>query len=173
MQDTTWLAVFSGIVAVTLFLQSFALLGLYRSLRRLSEHIENISKDLMKTVGTLSRDVGETLTSIKSMAEGVQAVSDKLTATSNIVQKRVSELDSFFKELTDAARLEVARIQDVVDVAVRQIEDTLSLLRRSVLSPVNEVNALVRGLRVGLDFFLRRPKTPTATSRLDEEMFIG
>jgi hypothetical protein len=169
----TWLTVFTGVVAVALFLQSLAFIGIYRSVRKLSARVDDISGDLMKGLGALTSDISQAVTTIKSVAEGILALKDKLSSTSDVVHKRVTEIDSFLRQLTDAARLEVARMQDAVDTASRQIEGTFELLHRSVIVPVREITAVFQGVKVGLDFFLRRPKRPSGTSHLDEEMFIG
>jgi uncharacterized protein YoxC len=169
----TWLTVFTGVVAFALLLQTLAFFGLYRSVRNLSARIDAISKDVMRNVDALTSDVSQALATIKSVAEGIQALKDKLSSTSDMIYKRVTEVDSFLQQLTDSARLEVARIQDAIDTASRQIEDTFELLHRSVIVPIREVTAIARGVKVGLDFFLRRPKSPSGTSNLDEEMFIG
>ncbi len=170
---TTWLMVITAIMAVALFLQGLALVGLWRAMAALSTRVDGLSKELMRTVSVLSGEVGQAVTTIKSVAEGIQTLSGKLVATSEIIYKRVGEMDSFVHELTDAARLEIARIQDAIDTASRQIEETFELLHRGVLSPVREVAAIIRGFRVGLDFIFRRPRGPSNASPQDEEMFIG
>ena len=162
----TWLTVFTGVVALALLLQSLAFVGLYRAVRNLSARVDVLSKNVMRDVNALTGDVSQVLATIKSVVEGIQSTSD-------IIRKRVIEVDFFIRQLTDTARLEVARIQDAVDTASREIEDTFELLHRSVIVPVREVTAIIRGLKTGLDFFLRRANSPSGASHLDEEMFIG
>lgn len=162
----TWLTVFTGVVALALLLQSLAFVGLYLTVRNLSARVDVLSKNVMRDVNALTGDVSQVLATIKSVVEGIQSTSD-------IIRKRVIEVDFFIRQLTDTARLEVARIQDAVDTASREIEDTFELLHRSVIVPVREVTAIIRGLKTGLDFFLRRPNSPSGASHLDEEMFIG
>jgi len=171
--ETIWLTIFTGVVALALLLQSLAFIGLYRSVRNLSARVDAMSKDLMRDVSALTEEVSQALATIKSVAEGVQALKEKISSTSDIIHKRVVDVDSFLRQLTDAGRLEIARIQDVVDTASRQIEDTLELLHRSVVIPVKEVTAIILGVKAGLNFLLRRPTSPSGASHLDEEMFIG
>jgi methyl-accepting chemotaxis protein len=173
MDTTTWLAVITGVMALALFLQALALVGLWRAMSALSSRVDSLSKDLMRNVSLLSGEIGQAVTTIKSVAEGIHAISGKLAATSDIVHKRIAEVDSFLREVTDTARLEIARIQDAIDTTSRQIEETFALLHRSVLVPVREVSAILRGFRVGLDFVFRRHKGPSSASPQDEEMFIG
>jgi len=170
--NDTLLLVFTGIVAVSLLLQSLALVGIYRSIRSLSSRIEVVSLNLVKNVDAISVKVNQLLASIKGMVDGMHSLQENLISTSTIVQKRVAELDSFLAEITDVARLQVLRIQDVVVTASRRVEETIDVLHTSVLAPVTEVNAIVRGVKVGLDVLLRKRKSPSSSSRQDEEMFI-
>jgi uncharacterized protein YoxC len=173
MDMTTWLKVLTSIMAIALCLQVTALIGIWRTIRMMAVRLDGLSKDLTKNIKIISGEVGQALTTIKSVAEGIQALSARLAATTDVIHKRVGDVDSFIQEMTDSARLEVARIQDAIETASRQIEETFELLHKGVLVPVKEVSAILRGFRVGLDFIFRRPKGPSNASPQDEEMFIG
>ena len=170
--NDTLLLVFTGIVAVSLLLQSLALVGIHRSIRSLASRIEVVSLNLVKNVDALSEKVDQLLAIIKGMADGMHSLQENLISTSTIVQKRVAELDSFLAEITDAARLQVVRIQNVVDTTARRVEETIDVFQNSILAPVTEVNAIVRGIKVGLDVLLRKRKSPSSSPPQDEEMFI-
>ena len=159
-------------MALLVLVQSLALLGIYRSIRIVASRIDGISLKLAKSVDVFGERVDQLLAVIKGVADGVRSLQDNLTSTSAIVQKRVVELDSFLAEVTGAARLQVLRIQDVVDTASRRVEETIDVLQSSVLTPVTEVTAIARGVRVGLDVLLRKRKGPSGSAPQDEEMFI-
>ena len=173
MDNTNWLEVFSALMALALCGQAFALFGIWRTTRALSIRIDFLSKDLVRNFNAVAGEIGQAVTTVKSVAEGIHTLTGKLAATSDVVHRRVGEMDSFLKEMTDAARLEIARIQYAIDTASRQIEETFDLLNRGVLVPVKEVSAVLRGFRAGLDFIFRKPKGPSSASSQDEEMFIG
>ncbi len=171
--DTLLLEIFTGVVAVSLLLQSLVLLGIYRYVRALTARLEGACADLTKNIDALAGKLDRLLAGITGMAEGVRSLEENLTSTTAIVHKRVVELDSFVAEVTDAARLQVLRIQDVIDTASRRIEETFDVLHDSVLAPVTEVNAILRGVKAALDFLLRKRKSPSgSTTQQDEEMFI-
>jgi hypothetical protein len=168
----TLLLLFTGVVAVSLLLQSLALLGMHRSIRTLAARIDAVSINLVKNINVLSEKVDQLLATMKGMADGVRSLQDNLTSTSAIVKKRVAELGSFVAEVTDTARLQVLRIQDIVDTASRRVEETIDVLHNGILAPITEVNAIVRGVKVGLDALLRKRKSPSSSTPQDEEMFI-
>jgi hypothetical protein len=171
MHDTL-LTIFTGILAVAVLIQSLLFFGIYRSIRQLASRIDGLSKDLLRNVEVISGKVDEGLATIKGIAEGIKPIREKLAAATDIVHKRVTELDAFLAEATNTARLEILRVQDIIQSASEKAEQTLELLRRGIVTPLDEINAISRAIRVGLDVIFRRRKNPSSTSPQDEEMFI-
>jgi hypothetical protein len=166
------IAVFTGIAAVALLLQSIAFLAIARSMRNISTRVDRLGTDVSNAIGTVSAKADEFLTILKGMADKIYALENNLTATSAVIQKRVVELDSFLEETTNAARLQVLRVQAVVENISSKVEETFDLLHQRVLAPINEITAIIRGIRVALDFLQRHRKPPARTSHQDDEMFI-
>ena len=171
MHDTL-LTIFTGILAIAVLIQTLLFFGIYRSIRQLTSWMDGFSKDVLKNVEIISGKVDEGLATIKGIAESLQPIREKLAATTDIVHKRVTELDAFLAEATSTARLEILRVQDVIQSASKKVEQTLELLRRGVVNPLTEINAISRAIRIGLDVLFRRRKNPSSTSPQDEEMFI-
>ncbi len=170
--DTLLLEIFTGVVAVSLLLQSLALLAIHKSIRALGSRIETVSGNMLKNVDVLSGRVEQLVASLTGMADGVHSLQQGFASTNEIVRKRIVELDAFLGETTDIARLQVLRIQDVIDTAARRVEETIDTLNKSVLTPVTEVHAISRGVKVALDVLLRHRKSPSSSVPQDEEMFI-
>ena len=171
--DTHLLEIFAGAVAVSLLLQSVVLLVIYRAAREVASRIDVLSKSLNKNVETFSEKMEQMLGNFRSMADGIRSLQENLTATSAIIHKRATELDAFVAEVTDIARLQVLRVQDVIDIASRRVEETIDLLRNGVLAPVTEAAAIIHGVKAGLNVFLgKQKKRPSSSTLQDEEMFI-
>jgi len=166
------IAVFTGIVAVALLMQSIAFWGIHRSIRSISGRLDAVSADLMKTANSLSGQANELLVTVKGFTERLHGMQENLTSTSAIVQKRVADLDAFLGETTQAARCQVARIQSVVDNASRRVEETFGVFQGRVLAPINEVAAILTGIRVGFSVLTRGRRRPASASQQDDEMFI-
>jgi len=171
MHDTL-LTIFTGVLALAVLIQTLLFFGIYRTIRQLTSKMDGLGKDLIKNVEAISGKVEEGLATIKGIAEGIKPIRDRVAATTDIVHRRVMELDAFLDEATRTARLEILRVQDMIEQALQKVEQTLELLRRGILAPLNEVNAVSRAIGVGLDVLFRRRKGPSSTSPHDEEMFI-
>ncbi len=171
MHDTL-LMVFTGVLAFAVLMQSLLFFGMYLSIRKMTVLMDSLGKDLLKNVEVISSKVGEGLATIKGIAETLKPIGEKLADTTEIIHRRVTELDNFLAETTDTARLEILRIQDTIQFASRRAEEAVELLHRSVLAPVNEINAIASAIRVGLDVLFRRRRNPSGPSAQDGEMFI-
>jgi hypothetical protein len=170
MHDTL-LMIFIGVLALAVVIQTILFWGMYKTIRQLSSYLDDIGKDLLRNVDLISAKADACLTAIKDVAEGLKPIREKLADTTNIIHRRVTELDIFLEEVTSAARLQIFRIQDTIELASQKAEHTLDLLHRSIFAPLTEVSAITRGIRVALDVLFRRRKNPSRSAP-DEEMFI-
>jgi len=159
-------------VAAALLLQTVAVWGIRQSIKAIAGRVETLSAEAQHKLRQLSESTAELVATAKPAIEGFAAVQKQVSATSEIVHRRISSLDAFLEEATDTARLEVARLQDLVDTTSFKFEETVDRLQRGVLAPLTEVSAMLRGIRAGLNFLLRGRKAPAQQSHQDEEMFI-
>ena len=172
MDTNSLLMVFTGVLAFAILLQSLLFFGMYRSIRRISERIDEWGTDLLKNLSVISSKVEEGLTTVKSAADNLKPITQNLVGTTQIVHKRVVELDNFLGEATRVARMEIARIQDTIEFATQKTEETVEIIQNTVLTPINEISAIARAIRVGADALFRRRRKPSNTSAQDDEMFI-
>jgi hypothetical protein len=171
MNDTL-LMIFTGVLAVAVLIQSVVFFMIHKSVRQLTVRMDTLSHDLIRNVEIVSERVNEALTVVKGVAQDLKPITAKLSDTTDIVHKRVKDIDGFLGEITGSARLEILRVQETFHDASRRIQDTIEILRNSILAPLNEINAISRAIRVAIDVLFRRRRAPSETSGLDEEMFI-
>ncbi len=172
MEIQTLLAIFTGVLAVAVLIQSILFWGMYKSIRQMAVWTESLGKDLIRNIEVVSAKVDESLTTIKGIAQGLKPIQENLADTTRIIHNRVIDLDAFLAEVTSIARTEILRVQDAIDAASSRAQETLEQLHNSLLTPINEINAFARAIRVGVDILFRRRKNVSAASAQDEEMFI-
>jgi hypothetical protein len=170
-QDTL-LLVFTGVLAAAVIIQSLSILGIYRSIRKMSIWMDDLGKDLSRNMEVLSSKVDESMNAIKGIAEGLKPIQENLTSATAIIHNRVVDIDAFLGEVTNIARTEILRVQDAVHAASARAQETMELLHNSILNPLNEINAFARAIRVGMDILFRRRRGVSNNSAQDEEMFI-
>ncbi len=171
MQDTL-LLVFTGILAFAVLLQTLLFFGIYKSIRRMSDMLDSMGRDLLRNAEIVSSKVEEGVTAIKNVADSLKPATQNLVSATQIVHDRVIDIDNLLAELTDNARLEIARVQDTIRFASRQATEAIEIVKTSILAPVSEIGAIARGVRVALDVLFRRRRNPSNASAQDDEMFI-
>jgi len=162
----------TGIAAVALLLQGVALWGIRNSLRTVSARVDTVSADLQKKFTALSEDFSELVASVKPLAQDFGKIEQRISATTEMIQKRVAAVDGLLEESMKTARLEVARIQDLVNTMSGTVEETFEMVQKKILAPATELGAIVRGVKAGVDLFFRGRKPPSRQPHQDEEMFI-
>jgi hypothetical protein len=172
VETNTLLMVFVGVASVAIVLQALALIGIYRAVRILSNRLDEMASGIVRDLNALATKADDVLATVKSVGEGINSLRQNLEKTLAIVHTRIESIDNFLGETTDIARLEILRLQDAIDTSARKVEEVFDVLRSSILAPAMEVNAIVRGIRTGIDFLFRRQKGISRGVHQDEEMFI-
>lgn len=170
MHDTL-LMVFTGILAFAVLVQTILLFGIFRVIRQMSVWVDGVGKDLIRNVELISSKVDEGLTAVRSVSEGMKPILGSLAQTAEVVHSRVVEVDAFLVEATNTARLEIARVQETIHSATERAQQIIETLHDNILTPLSELGALTRGIRVGFDALFRRRRNPSRSAQ-DEEMFI-
>jgi hypothetical protein len=164
--------IFTGVLALAVLIQSVVFLLIYKTIRQLTARMDVLGKDLLRNVETVSEKVNDGLAVVKGLALDLKPVTERLADTTEIVHKRVKEIDSFLEEITGTARLEMLRVQETFHDVSRRIQDTIDILRNSIVAPLSEINAISRAIRVAVDVLFRRRRSLSDTAGMDEEMFI-
>jgi hypothetical protein len=88
-------------------------------------------------------------------------------------QTQLTRIDQLLTEVTDRARLEIIRVDELVADTVHRVEQTTEFIQKSVVRPVKETEAVVHGIFAAVQVLLRRGgfRTPERATQ-DEEMFI-
>jgi uncharacterized protein YoxC len=170
--QATILIAFVGLIALSFLLQALALIGLFRRVRDLSARVEAVSAKLTKQIDSLGAQAESFLAVAKSTAEKVHAMQENVTAISKVVHGRVVEVDAFIAEATDTVRLQMARFQDVIETVSQRFDETIDTIQSAIITPIMEVQAIIRGIRTGLDVLFAWRRRFGNRSHQDEEMFI-
>jgi hypothetical protein len=102
-------------------------------------------------------------------------VKDKVVDIAETLRQRVVSVDDFLEETTNSARSEVDKMKARIELATNRAEELLEMMHDSILVPINQINAITRGIQAGFNFLFRRrgnPPEPEADQQDDEQMFI-
>lgn len=170
MPQDNMLTVVLVLVAIAIVLQASAMVGIWLTLRKIPGQIEGVRSDVKQRLDPLAQSVTEI---VANSREPVRNISTNLAEISRILRDRTGQLDSTVAEMVDRSRLQIIRVDQMISTLVDKVETTSDVVQQNVLAPIQEVAAIVKGVRTGLEFlFSRRRSTSVSDATQDEQMFI-
>jgi len=90
-----------------------------------------------------------------------------------VARGSAQKIDRVFTEAVERLRIQVIRADQILTGAMEVLEDTGTRFRKSLWEPVQQASAILKGLKVGLDFLRgQRRGSQSESARQDEELFI-
>ena len=170
MEQNTGLTVALILVAIAVLMQAGAMLGIWLAVRRVPGQIESVRADIKQRIDPLTQS---TLELVNNSREPLRTITANLVEISTILKDRTSSADAVAAELLEKSRSQIVRVDQMVSDLVEKVESTADSVQKGVLGPVNEVSAVVKGVRAGLEFlFSRRRVTNVSEATQDEQLFI-
>jgi len=170
MEQNTGLTVALILVALAVLMQGGAMVGIWLALRKVPGQIESVRSDVKQRLDPLTQSALEI---INNSREPLRTITANLAEISSILRDRTTSADQLAAELLDKSRSQIVRVDQMVTDLVEKIETTADTVQKGVLGPIQEVSAVVKGVRSGLEFlFSRRRVTNVSEATQDEQLFI-
>ncbi len=170
MEQNTGLTVALILVAVAVLMQAASMLGIWLTIRKIPEQIEGVRADVKQRLDPLSQSVLEIVTNSR---EPLRSITTNLADVSRTLRDRTANVDSVVADLVDKSRLQIIRVDQLVTELVAKVDTTADAVQRGVLGPLQEISAVIKGVRSGIDFlFSRRRVSNVSEATQDEQLFI-
>jgi|YNPNPStandDraft_1061719.scaffolds.fasta_scaffold00633_22 polyhydroxyalkanoate synthesis regulator phasin len=167
MDQTTLVYVMAAAIVVAtaaIVVQAVLLVAMYLSNRRMKEQ-----------VSALVAKAEPALESARKLLEDLRrAVSDLSAKTGEVVElsrRQLTHVDEMLTEASTRTRVQMDRIEMVLDDVVSRFQQTTALVESGIVRPIRHINGLTAGIRAALAA-LAGAKTSVAQATHDEEMFI-
>ncbi|MGD0226665.1 MAG: hypothetical protein ABSF71_30425 [Terriglobia bacterium] len=170
MEQNTGLTVALILVAIAVLMQAGSMLGIWLAIRKIPGQIETVRSDIKQRIDPLTQS---TLELVNNSREPLRTITANLAEISTILKDRTSSADEVAAELLEKSRSQIVRVDRMVSDLVEKVESTADSVQKGVLGPIQEVSAVVKGVRTGLEFlFSRRRVTNVSEATQDEQLFI-
>jgi hypothetical protein len=159
-------AVFLGVVAAVLIVQTLLLLVVFLHLRRLTRRWIRLADDLQQRVVPLLDRLNRLL---EDSQANVRRITNDAAELVHLLRLNGQKFDRLLTEATDRLRLQVIHLDRLVTGALASLEDAVTELRKAILEPVRTAAALVRGVKTGLEFLRGRNRMPERRREAEDE----
>jgi ABC-type transporter Mla subunit MlaD len=170
MEQNAGLTIALILIALAVLMQAGAMIGLWLAIRKIPAQIEAVRADLKQRLDPLAQSVTEIVSDAR---EPLRTITTNLADISKMLRERTTDVDALVAELVDKSRAQVMHVDQMVSDLVKKVETTSDAVQRGVLVPLQEVSAVIKGMRAGLEFlFSRRRTTSVSEAAQDEQLFI-
>lgn len=157
------------LVAAAVLVQALASLGIALAIRKIPGQVEDVRSALKQRLDPLAQTVTEM---VADSREPIRTIATNLAEISRMLRERTGQVDTVVGELVDKSRLQIIRVDQMVSDLVEKVETTSDAVEENVLAPIQEVAAIVKGVRAGLEFLFSRRRASVSEATQDEQMFI-
>lgn len=166
---------FSALTGIAVILQAGVLVALYVTLRKTSTKMEALAEEV-RTKALPA--IGAIQTTVSELHPKLVIIADNVTEATTVVRNQVQRVDATVTDVTDRARLQIIRADELLGRTLDRVEQTSDLVTKTVVSPVRQVSGVIQGVTAGLEFLMshrarkngdnRAPRRPVP----QDEMFI-
>ena len=157
------------VAAVAIVLQTGILCALFLALRGLVTRMEKLVDSQASPLLITARAI------LDDAQPKIADITTNLAESTATVKVHVDDVAEATGEIVERARLQAARIDELVDNTIEKIEVTTDMVQASVITPVRRIHALIQAVSAGFGFLRAnraRRKSEGNSSEADEEMFI-
>ena len=175
MSDDTFRWIIAAGVAlatVSIIVMAAAMLVMFRLLTKVQTKVDHFADRAEPMVLSLQSLVNENGPKIGHIMTSVTETADNTREISSVVKDQAYRFAEVGRDITDRAKVQVARVDAAVDETVEQVQHLGENVKIAVMKPMSEVSGVLAGIKAGVSTYAqgRRPNVARATQ--DEEMFI-
>ena len=170
MEPNTALTASLVLVAIAVLLQAGSMLGIWLAVRKLPQQVETLRSDVKQRLDPIVQSATEI---VANSREPIAKITANLADISKLLRDRTASADQVAAEALEKTRAQITRVDGMITDVVERLETTAETVQRGVMGPVQELSAVVKGIRSGLEYlFARRRVTNVSEATQDEQLFI-
>jgi|SRR5580704_6733205 hypothetical protein len=166
-----WIEIFIVIAAVAIVIQMAILTAMFFQMKAAIEKFTVITTDVKMRVDPILLRINRILEDSEDRIASIMGDSAEIT---RLARGQAQKIDRVFTDSLERLRVQVIRADQILTGALEVIEDTGTKVRKTLWAPVQQVSAVLKGVKVGIDVLRgvqgRRPEPDVAPQ--DEELFI-
>jgi methyl-accepting chemotaxis protein len=172
--DTFRLVVAAGVALATLSMIIMAVMTvvLFRVISRMQVKVEDMVDQTAPVVSSMRYLLNENSPRIGRIVTASEETAANAREISVVAKDQAYRFAEVGRDIADRAKVQVARVDAVVDETVDQVQHLGANVRSAVMKPVSEVAGVMAGIRAGVAVLANGHRPNVARATQDEEMFI-
>jgi hypothetical protein len=165
-----WVEAFIIISGIAIVMQMAILAAMYFQLRTSLNHFTKIANDLHSRLDPILGRINHIL---EDSEDRITSIMGDAAEVTRLARSQAQKVDRVFTDAVERLRIQVIRADQILTGTLEVIDEAGSKFRKTLWGPVQQASALIKGLKVGLDYIRgQRRRSETEGAPQDEELFI-
>ena len=164
-----WIIAFFAIATIAIVMQTLILAGMYRAFKETSTELRRVVGDLHRKIDPILGRINRVLENSEDKITNIVTDAAEMT---RLARGQAQKVDRVVTEALERMRAQIIRADVILTDTLEAIEDAGLKLRRSVLGPLQQASAVLRGIKTGIDFIRGQRASRIEPANQDEELFI-
>lgn len=165
-----WMIAFFVVATMALVLQMLILAGIYFQFRRTSEQLRGVVIEMQRKIDPILFRINRVL---ENSEEKISSIVTDAAEMTRLARSQAQRIDRVVGEALERVRVQIMRADSILTGTLEAVEDAGFRVRRSVLGPLQQASAVLKGIRTGIDFIRgQRGARRNSPGSQDEELFI-
>jgi len=160
------------ISAAALLLTAVSMIRLARAAAAVRSQLAELVPKAESVLESAEKTLTDSHTRISELTAKAAEFTSKANAALEATRAQLGRTDEFLTELTGRARIQLDRIELVLDDTISRVHETVVVLNKGILWPLREISAVGAGIRTAIHYLARGGRPNVAQATTDEEMFI-
>src|ERR1700690_3373721 len=143
-----WVELFIAVAAIAIVIQTVIIASTLLMLRPAIENFQRIASDLQSKINPI---LATTSRILDDSEERIRSIMGDASEITHLARGEAQKVDRVVTDAIERLRLQVIHADQILTGTLAVIEETGEKVRKSVITPVNQVSALLKGIKVGLD----------------------
>ena len=166
-----WAEAFVVIAAIAIVLQMVILLAMFVQLRVAIDRFTWMANNLQGRLDPILLRINRILEDSEDKIGSIMSDGAEIT---RLARGQAQRVDRVVTDSLERLRVQVIRADRILTGALEVIEETGSKVRSTLWGPVQQVSAVLKGIKVGLDVLrgVQQRRAESDAASQDEELFI-
>lgn len=165
-----WVEAFIIISGIAIVMQMAILAAMYFQLRTSLNHFTKIANDLHARLDPILGRINHIL---EDSEDRITSIMGDAAEVTRLARSQAQKVDRVFTDAVERLRIQVIRADQILTGTLEVIDEAGSKFRKTLWGPVQQASALIKGLKVGLDYIRgQRRRSEPESAPQDEELFI-
>ena len=160
------------VAVIALIAQAIFIFSLVKSVKAVQQNVSHLVPRAEALMDASEKALVEGRKQIAEISAITNSVMTNANEILNLSRVQVVRVDELMADATGRARVQMERVELMLDDTLTRVHDTVATVQGNILKPIREVNAVAAGFRVAIQTLLKSGRSSVAQATTDEEMFI-